>query len=136
MSWDLIAIDIPPEFKCVADIPKGFMPSPIGKRSKVVERIKGIIPTADFSDPSWGLIDGEDWSIEVNLGKNHECKSFAFHVRGGDAAVGVVAAILQGLNLRAFDCQTGEFFVAGDEAIESFQRWRKYRDRFVTSSNK
>ena len=66
-----------------------------------------------FSDPSWGLIDANDWSVELNMGRAEECDGFVFHVRGGEDAVGVVAAILQQLDLRALDSQTGEFFVAG-----------------------
>lgn len=49
-------------------------------------------------------------------------------------AVGVVAAILQQLKLRALDSQTGDFFVAGAEAIDSFRKWRAYHDH-ATNSN-
>jgi hypothetical protein len=69
-----------------------------------------------------------NWTIEVNLGPEETCQSFAFHVRGGDTAVGVVAAILQRLNLRALDSQTEGFFVADESALESFRRWKQYRD--------
>lgn len=131
MSWDIIAIDMPPEIKCVADIPKGFVPPPLGKRAEVIGKIEAIIPAANFSDPGWGLIRGEGWSIEVSLGKAEECGSFSLHLRGGDGAFGALVAILQGLNLRAIDCQTSEFFVAGKEGVESFERWKQYRDRVV-----
>lgn len=63
---------------------------------------------ADFTDPSWGLIDGKDWSIQVNLGQEEDCRGFALHVRAGDVAVGAIAAILRSLNLRALDSQSGE----------------------------
>jgi hypothetical protein len=39
-----------------------------------------------------------------------------------------LSAILRRLNLRALDSQTGEFFVADENSIESFQQWKKYRD--------
>ena len=120
MSWDIFVQDLPREAKSVADIPADFKPAPIGKRSMIVEKIREVVPTADFSDPSWGRIDGDGWSIEVNMGMKEDCDGFALHVRGRDAAVGVVARILQYLNLRALDSQTGELFVAGVEAIESF----------------
>ena len=134
MSWDIFVQDLPSEAKTVADIPSSFRPSLIGKRSEIIARIIGIIPSADFTDPGWGMIDGEDWSIEVNLGQEEDCRDFALHVRGGDAAVGAVAAILRQLNLRALDSQTGEFFAADSNAIESFRQWRQYRDQ-VTRSN-
>jgi hypothetical protein len=131
MSWDIFVQDLPRDARVLADVPANFRPGPIGKRSAVIEKIREIVPTADFSDPSWGLIDGDDWSIEVNIGAEETCTGFALHVRGGDAAVGVVAAILQHLNLRALDSQTGEFFAAGPQAIDSFSKWRAYRDRAV-----
>jgi hypothetical protein len=133
MSWDVVVVDIPPEIKRVADIPKGFIEPSIGKRAEVIGRIKAIIPTASFSDSGRGLIRGQDWSIEVVLGANEECSSFSLHLRGGDGALDALVAILQGLNLRGIDCQTTEFFVANNEGIESFERWKRYRDQIFRS---
>jgi hypothetical protein len=129
MSWDVFVQDLPQEAKNAADIPSDFRPAPIGKRSVIIERIREVLPTADFSDPAWGRIDGDDWSIEVNIGVQEECDGFALHIRGGDAAVGAVEAILQRLHLRALDTQTGNFFKAGPESIDSFRKWRAYRDQ-------
>jgi len=131
MSWDIFVQDLPRDAKTVADIPDDFKPAVIGARSEIISMIKEVVPTANFSDPSWGLIDGNDWSIELNMGRAEECDGFAFHVRGGEDAVGVVAAILQHLDLRALDSQTGEFFVGGPESIASFKKWRAYRDSIV-----
>ncbi len=129
MSWDIFVQDFPRDAKTLEDIPEGYSPASIGRRSTVISRIREVVPIADFSNPSWGLIDGDGWSIEVNLGHGEDCQGFAFHFRGRDDAVGVVAAVLQHLDLRAFDAQTGDFFVAGPEAVESFRKWRAYRDR-------
>jgi hypothetical protein len=131
MSWDIFVQDLPRDAKTMADIPDDFRPPTIGRRIDVISKILHVVPTADFSDPSWGIIDGGDWSIEVNIGKEEECSGFAFHVRGGDVAVGVVAAILEHLNLRALDAQSGEFFLAGPESVESFRKWRAYRDQMA-----
>jgi hypothetical protein len=136
MSWDIFVQDFPRDARTLEDIPEGYSPSSIGERSTVISRIKEVVPIADFSNPAWGLIDGDGWSIEVNLGDGEDCEGFAFHVRGGDEAVGIVAAILQHLDLRAFDAQTGDFFVAGPEAVESFRKWRAYRDRVVADLGK
>jgi hypothetical protein len=131
MSWDIFVQDFPRNAKTLEDLPEGFVPASIGKRSAVIAGIKEVVPSADFTDPSWGVIDGDGWSIEVNIGDSEACHHFAFHVRGGDAAAGVVAAILEHLGLRAVDSQSGDFFVAGPEAIESLRKWRAYRDQIV-----
>jgi hypothetical protein len=131
MSWDIFVQDFPTGATSVEEIPKEFRPAAIGRRSEIIETIRKVIPVADFSDPAWGVINGPDWSIEVNIGAEEICNGFALHVRGGDAAAGVVAAILEALNLRAVDSQTGEFFVAGEEGIASFRRWKAYRDEVL-----
>ncbi len=132
MSWDIIVGDLPSDAVKLADIPSDFRPTPI-KRSEIINGIIDAFKTADFSNPAWGLIIGQGWSIEVNLGKEQEGISFMVHVRGGDGAVAAVASIVRRLNLRAIDCTTSEFFAADDSAMESFRTWRNYRDRVVKS---
>jgi hypothetical protein len=130
MSWDIFVQDLPKAASTAKEIPDDFTPGPIGKRSQIIDKIRQIVPEADFSDPSWGRIDGEKWSIEVNMGKDKECSGFCFHVREDDAAAGVVAAILEQLDLRALDPahKTG-FFTPGPDALEAFRKWRPYRDQ-------
>lgn len=135
MSWDILVMNFPLEAKKVEDIPDDFQPPLLGKRSEIIDGICDVFPTANFSDPSWGLIDGHNWSIEVSLGSDEECGSFSLHVRGGDAAVGAVAAILRRLNLRAIDCQTSEFFVADESALDSFLEWKNYLDHIIRSGH-
>ena len=135
MSWNIFVQDLPRDAKTTSDIPDDFRPGTIGKRSTIIERIKEVVPSADFSDPCWGVIDGDDWSIEVNIGADEDCQGFALHVRGSDAAIGAVEAILQRLGLRALAPQQGGFFTAGPDAIDSFRKWRGYRDQVVEKAN-
>ncbi len=129
MSWDILAMRIPLDIASMDQLSADFKPEAIGPRDAVVARIREFVPSADFSDPSWGLIDGNDWSIEISTGAEPLCQGIAFHVRGGDEAAGVVAGLLQHLNLRAFDTQTGDFFQPGEEAAKSLAAWRSFRDR-------
>ena len=135
MSWDIFVHDFPESLVSVSDIPNDFQPPSIGSRSEVAAKLLEVFPDADFSDPAWGVIDVDDYSIEVSIGNDELCIGFALHVRGGDRAVGAVAAILDHLRLRAIDTQTGEFFVAGEKAQESFGKWREYRDSVVDSGS-
>ena len=135
MSWDIFVHDFPEILDSVSDIPDDFQPPAIGSRSEVSAKLLEVFPDTDFTDPAWGVIDAEDFSIEVSIGSDEPCTGFALHVRGSDDAVGAVAAILDHLQLRAIDMQTGEFFVAGVAAQESFAKWREYRDRTVGSGN-
>ena len=136
MSWDLFAMDLPPGVKRLADIPDDYRPGSIGSRSAVIDRIKGAIPTADFDDPSWGMIQGDGWHIEVNIGNEEEaCTGFALHVRGGDGAVEAVATILDAAGVGALDTGSDGGVFCAETALEGFRRWRGYRDTVAAAYN-
>ena len=132
MSWDIYVQDSPPSVKSVSEMPGDFEPRPLGSRADIIARIREVVPTADFTSPSWGLIDGPEFSIEVSMGNLEQVDSFAFHVRGGHLAAFVVADILRQLGFRAFDpsSPSGIFELDGDPAA-GLRRWRHYRDSIV-----
>jgi hypothetical protein len=55
MSWDIFVQDLPPGIASIADIPDGFVPSPIGLRSEVIAKLSALYPECSFADPSWGV---------------------------------------------------------------------------------
>jgi hypothetical protein len=128
MSWDIFVQDIPPTAQSVDEIPADFKPQPLGLRSDILRRIREVVPTADFSDPSWGTFDGPDFSVEFNIGDDGDVDGFAMHVRGGDAAAGFVADLLSRCGWRAFDPASASGIFDPGLAVESLTRWRKYRD--------
>jgi hypothetical protein len=136
MSWDIFVMDFPSDIKTVRDIPKDFQPPPIGKRSDIIMKIKEIVPFADFTNPSWGQIDGKGFSIEVSLSGDEEIlDGFVLYVRGGDEAVGVIADILDNLGLRALDGSNEETgFFDPQKSVEGLRRWRAYRDQIINAS--
>jgi hypothetical protein len=102
----------------------------------VIGRIKTAIPTADFSDPSWGMIQGDGWHIEVNIGDEEEaCTGFALHVRGGDGAVAAVATILDAAGVGALDVGSEDGVFSAEKALQSLQGWRGYRDAATAALN-
>jgi hypothetical protein len=102
VSRDIFVQDIPNDAMAVDDIPDEFVPQPIGSSERVIDTLKKLAPSADFSDPSWGVIDGPGYSIEVNLPQGDNIDNFALHVRG-EGADHLIAALLAELGLRAFD---------------------------------
>ena len=133
MSWDLAICDFGSWAK-VEDIPTGFQPAPLGARSEVILKISEILPTTDFSDLSWGVLETDTCSIEFNVGQEETTDSVMLHVRGGGSAMALIARLLNGQNWRAIDCQTGEFFEA-EESNESFMRWQRYRDQVISDKS-
>jgi len=131
MSWDIYVQDIPAAAQSPADISDEFQPKPLGKRTDIIATICGVVPSADFSDPTWGKIDGPDYSIEIGMGDAELVRSFAFHVHGGDLAAYVVADILQQMNFRAFDPSSGSGIFDMAEGANGLRRWRAYRDTIL-----
>jgi hypothetical protein len=134
MSWDIFVQNFPTEAKTPDEIPDNFVSQPIGSRDEIIAKIKEVVPTANFSDKAWGIIDGPDFSIEVNLGNKDLLTGFAFHVRGSDMAAACIIAILQHLNLRALDTTTGDF-LNPNQAAKSLQQWRTYQDKILSQKS-
>lgn len=134
MSWDIYVQDLPQDIQRIDDIPEDFEPKNIGKRSDIIARIKEAAPNADFKDTSWGEIEGPGFSIEIGMGDDEDLECFAFHVRGGEEAAGVVADILGHLGLRALDTESETGLFDSDKAAESMAKWRQYRDQIINKS--
>ncbi|MGL6075977.1 MAG: hypothetical protein ACRC8S_17610 [Fimbriiglobus sp.] len=130
MSFDVFVQDLPSDARTVADIPEGYVPRPIGRRADIIASILRVAPTTDFTNPTWGLIDGADFSIEVNIGHEEVLESFAFHIRGGQEGLLIVAAILQHLGLRAL-CPTASGFFDLAELGPTFSQWRRFREQIL-----
>jgi hypothetical protein len=129
VSWDILIMDLPPHAQTVSDVPDDFKPRPLGSRGGLMTAILSAAPMADFSDPSWGRIANQDFSIEINIGEGEKVGSIMLYVRGGDQALELITKILDRLNARALDIQTGKVF--DETAAASFSAWRAYRDQVI-----
>lgn len=87
------------------------------------------MPEADLSDPAWGLVEGDGYSVELSLGDKEELDSFAMHLRGDETALYLAWQILERLGLRAFspESESGIFALDAD-AMAGFRRWQAFRD--------
>lgn len=134
-------MDLPKETADVSRLPGDFEPSPLGNHNDLIAAIQAVAPMADFSDPSRGQIVTADFVIEVSLGKEEPVDSVMLHVRGGDAAIGLISQIVEQLNARlpetkanprAYDVQAGELF-GQTSAAASLAAWREFRDRVMVT---
>jgi hypothetical protein len=133
MSWDISVMNMP-DVDRVEDMPDDYRPETLGSLDDVIKRILVVIPEIDFKDRTWGMLNDDSFSIEFNMGSKEICEGFMMHVRGGGGVVPVIDHLLKELGLRAFDCQTGDFFTA-DSAEGSFAEWRAFRDRVISTSH-
>lgn len=123
-------MDLPADAMSVPDMPEDFKPNPLGQRGHLIRSILQVAPTADFSDPSCGILDTDSFSIEISMGDSQIVDGIALHVRGGDAGAGAVGDIITHLELRAVDSSTGDFFDPAT-SVDSLRAWRAFRDRAI-----
>lgn len=127
MSWDLFVQDWG-DVHSLDEIPADFQPKPIGKRSDFIERMQKIEPSIDFSDPSYGTLKNEHFSINFSMGDDEDLMGFAMFVRGDELSIPLIGLILKELNVRSTDGGTANFFDV-EESKASLNQWREYRNQ-------
>jgi hypothetical protein len=60
-SWDIIIMDLPADARSISGISHDFRPVSIGRRQDLIRAVQHVVSDADFSDPSWGAIDGNGY---------------------------------------------------------------------------
>lgn len=125
MSWDVFIQHLPPEARHVADIPDEYEGEILGTRDEVIGKIRAKFPDADFSDPSWGTLVRDDYSIDICVNGEEAATAITLHVRGSDEAVSAVNTIIDAVGAQALDSWTGEIYEP-DIALHSIRRWRAY----------
>lgn len=63
MSWDVLVMKIPENYKSLSEMPKDYAPSPLGKSQEVFKILKDLLPDIDLSDPSWGIFGDEKCAL-------------------------------------------------------------------------
>ncbi|MFG1624609.1 class F sortase [Kribbella sp. NPDC049227] len=58
VSRDIFVQDIPADIRSVEEIPDSWRPSPLPfGRAEVVAAVRELVPSADFSDATWGRVE-------------------------------------------------------------------------------
>lgn len=120
MSWDLILENASPS-------------EPLGSADEVRAAISAIHPATDWSDPAWGVLERDEWSIELNAGDAPVTQSIMLHVRGGGDPIPAIAAICRRTGWVAQDLSTGEPLDVADGA-RSWQAFQAFRDQVVAAA--
>jgi hypothetical protein len=127
MSWDVLILAVPPGIHSVAELPDGFDPA-LGPLPDVLLVVKDLFPTINLRDPSWGVLVGDTYSIEFNIGKADPCRSVMLHVRGDESAIGPIRALYNRTGWRALDMSAGELLDLERDPGKSLRSWGAYRN--------
>ncbi len=131
MSWDVMIFKFAGKQPENAEmIDEGDMIA-LGAAASVRESVSATIPTVDWTDPAWGVFDGDGFSIEFNVGKDDPIQNMMLHVRGGGDAVAAIMALAGPSGWSALDCSTGEFLNALNPSDAGWKQFQAYRDRVL-----
>lgn len=81
MSWDVYFQDLPAGIRSVEEVPDDFQPGPLCGRAELLAVIRSVLPDIDLSDATWGVVERDDFSIELDLGSEDPNEGFALHMR-------------------------------------------------------
>jgi hypothetical protein len=134
MTWDVYAVRATPGARRLEDLADVGGSADIGRLENVVAEIRAGAPHVDATDPTWLVLEGQDHSMDIGLGKGVHVRDVTFYIRGGEGAVPLVLDLCSRLKVRAFDTETGEMLTsssaapvfdpgADDEADPPKRRW-------------
>lgn len=131
MSWDVIIFNIPDNIQTISELTDDSI-LPLGSRDHILSVIAHIFPQANLSDPTWVVLDDEDYSIEFSLGQDEQINTLMLLVRGGIEAINAIENFCKVTGWRAFDSSAGDFIDFSDSNRDlGIKRWQEYRD-FIT----
>ncbi|MEV4758591.1 hypothetical protein AB0J86_26290 [Micromonospora sp. NPDC049559] len=132
MSWDIFIFDAPTDVSSVDQISEDFSPPPLGPGPVIRQRLRAELPDLDLSDPAWGQLVGQTWSMELNIGSEEPVNSVMLHVRGsGDEVLSVITQIVAATGGRALDISTGEFLTGDPDETAGWHGFQRYWDRIL-----
>ncbi len=131
MSWDVMIFNTrgktPPS---IEEFQESDCES-FGAAAAVRQGISMILPGIDWSDPTWGIYDGDGFSIEFNVGSEDPIESIMLHVRGGGDAISAITSFARPLGWTALDCTTGELLDLDNPSQVGWENFQAFRDKVI-----
>ena len=133
MSWDLIVFKLTstltnPETG-EAIFPDEWEPPEIGTPSQIRTQISEALPNVDWSDKSWGMLDGSDYSLEFNIGNETPITNFMIHARGN--ATPPIITLMSLTGWRIIDTVTGKWMHETSNPDEGREKFQSYMERVL-----
>lgn len=135
MSWDVLIMKEKYDFEA----PEEEQPPvpPLGQRDDIIAKLTRAIPQLDYRDKSWGILEGEGFSMEFNTGDEELVDSIMLHVRGGGEVMNTLRLICETLEAYALDTSDTSYidFEQPEAAEQSWEQFQKYRDQVINRNN-
>ncbi|MEZ4705755.1 MAG: hypothetical protein R3A44_01035 [Caldilineaceae bacterium] len=131
MSWDVILMNVPSNVRSISEL-EDELPI-LGSKIEVLSILSSALPSINLSDPTWGVMDGDNFSIEFSIGDKDPIQTIMLFVRGSDDAVRVIEKVCQYSGWRALDTSLGDFISFEENPAAGLQQWRAYRNQVFAS---
>jgi len=127
MSWDVVLQNarVAVDSNEAADAGSA---SALGSADSVRALISEVHRRVDWNDPTWGVLDGDRWSIEFNLGDSQTTDSIMLHVRGRGDPLPAITAICKRTGWTAFDSSSGELLDLQNPSPQGWLAFQAFRD--------
>lgn len=90
--------------------------------------MRTTLPGVDLSDPTWAVLDGPTWSIELLIGGDDPVDQLGLLVRGtGDDVMTPIFALCTAFGCVAEDTTQGEL-LSGPEDTAGWHTFQHFRD--------
>lgn len=129
MSWDVLLFRLPPSIRSLNELPDDFAGESLGTPTDVADVVRDLFPHIDFSDPTWGVLETEQYSIEFSIGDEVPCTSVMLHVRGPENAIGPVRELCARTGWSAFDTSSGDLIDFAADPTKGLREWIAYRQQ-------
>jgi hypothetical protein len=135
MSWDVMVFDLGENPPPIGEMGADFKPKSLGPVSELRRKLSLHFSNINWSDPSWGVYDGDGFSVEFSVGKEQMSDGFMIHVRGSGNAIAALLkfSIPNGWSL--FDCSTGDFIDHQSPSDSGWVGFQNYRDRVIKDND-
>jgi hypothetical protein len=131
MSWDVMIFNTrgkqPPP---IAEFKESDC-EPLGPAAVIRQQLSQLLPGIDWSDTTWGIYDGDGFSIEFNAGEDDPIGDMMLHVRGGGDAIAAIVTFARPLGWSAFDCSEGEFLDLENPSQAGWEGFQAFRDKAI-----
>ena len=131
MSWDVSVFAAPQPPPPVAEMPNDWRGAVPGSTREGRYKTSACLPGVDWSDPTWGIYDGGQFSFEFNIGRDEPNDGFMVHVRGGGDALAPLLGLAERWGWYLLDCSQGEWLHHSAEAEAGWQGFQAFRDRVL-----
>jgi len=103
----------------------------MGTLVDVRQKISACLSPVDWSDPYWGVHEGNGFTFEFNIGCDDPCRDIMVHVRGGGDAASSLVMLSERWGWYMLDTSQGEWLHHCDDLNAGWARFQAYRDHAI-----